>query len=207
MLFGFILQSNTFLQKSESSLISVIIAEGSTNALPVSTSIPADFCIPVTLYNKNVLLRCPITGESDYCPRSFRKMPHRRGTDILNRLTEYCSELYNYKANGDPSVLNCPRTDLGWPPHPSQRSGGCSTIIEEREVSWSWQYPSRTGPSRWRGCDHRCPDNLQQDLADRRMANPIDPVPCHYTSQERQPAAVPELPSNKPHQSLKQSHA
>ena len=30
---------------------------------------------------------------------------------ILNLCTEYCSELYNYKANGDPSVLNCPQTD------------------------------------------------------------------------------------------------
>ena len=30
---------------------------------------------------------------------------------ILNRWTEYCSELYNYKANGDPSVLDCPKTD------------------------------------------------------------------------------------------------
>ena len=30
---------------------------------------------------------------------------------ILNRRTEYCSELYNHKANGDPSVLNCPQTD------------------------------------------------------------------------------------------------
>ena len=30
---------------------------------------------------------------------------------ILNRWTEYCSELYNYKASGDPSVLNCPQTD------------------------------------------------------------------------------------------------
>ena len=30
---------------------------------------------------------------------------------ILNRWTEYCSELYNYKANGYPSVLNCPLTD------------------------------------------------------------------------------------------------
>ena len=29
---------------------------------------------------------------------------------IPNRWTEYCSELYNYKANGDPSVLNCPQT-------------------------------------------------------------------------------------------------
>ena len=30
---------------------------------------------------------------------------------ILNRWTEYCSELYNYKANRDPSVLNCPQKD------------------------------------------------------------------------------------------------
>ena len=120
---------------------------------------------------------------------------------ILNRWTEYCSELYNYKANGDPSVLNCPQTD------PSQRSGGCSTIIEEREVSWSQQHPSRTGPSRWRGCNHRSHGNLQEDLADRRMANPMDPVLSHHNSQERQPAAVPELPNNKPHQSTKQSHA
>ena len=30
---------------------------------------------------------------------------------ILNRWTEYCSELYNYKANRDPSVPNCTQTD------------------------------------------------------------------------------------------------
>ena len=30
---------------------------------------------------------------------------------ILNRWTEYCSELCNHKANGDPSVLDCPHTD------------------------------------------------------------------------------------------------
>ncbi len=30
---------------------------------------------------------------------------------ILNRWTEYCSELYIYKADRDPSVLNCPQTD------------------------------------------------------------------------------------------------
>ena len=45
--------------------------------------------------------------ESYYCPRSFRREEQK----ILNRWTEYCSELYNYKANGDPSVLNCPQTD------------------------------------------------------------------------------------------------
>ena len=48
---------------------------------------------------------------------------------------------------------------------------------------------------------------LQHDLADRRMANPVDPVLSHRTSQERQPAPVPELPNNQPHQSPKQSHA
>ena len=44
-------------------------------------------------------------------------------------------------------------------------------------------------------------------LADRRMAKPLDPVLSHYISQERQPAAVPELLNNKLHQSPKQSHA
>ena len=39
------------------------------------------------------------------------------------------------------------------------------------------------------------------------MGNTVDPVLSNYTSQERQPAAVPELPNNKPHQSPKQSHA
>ena len=42
------------------------------------------------------------------------------------------------------------------------------------------------------------------------MANPMDPVLSHHTSQKRQPAAVPELLNNnlnKPHQSPKQSHA
>ena len=32
---------------------------------------------------------------------------------ILNRWTEYCIELYNFKANGDPSILNCHQTDTG----------------------------------------------------------------------------------------------
>ena len=30
---------------------------------------------------------------------------------MLNRWTEYCSDLYNHKANGDPSVPNCTQTD------------------------------------------------------------------------------------------------
>ena len=33
-----------------------------------------------------------------------------------------------------------------------------------------------------------------------QTANPVDPVLCHHTSQERQPAAVPELLNDQPHQ-------
>ena len=39
------------------------------------------------------------------------------------------------------------------------------------------------------------------------MANPVDPVLSHHTSPKWQPAAVPELSNNKPHQSPNQSHA
>ena len=45
--------------------------------------------------------------------------------------------------------------------------------------------------TRWRGCNHRSDDNVQQDLTDRKMANPVDPVLRHHTSSERQPAALP----------------
>ena len=37
----------------------------------------------------------------------------------------------------------------------------------------------------------------------KTLANTIDPVLSHHTSQERQPAAVTELPNNQPHQSPK----
>ena len=128
---------------------------------------------------------------------------------ILNRWTEYCSELYNHKANGDPSVLNCTQTDTE-----------DDRPILRREVEASVQ-SLKKGKSA--GADN-IPAELvqagredvitalttickQQDLADRRMANLMDPVLSHHTSQERQPAAVPELLNNKPHQSPKQSHA
>ena len=44
-----------------------------------------------------------VQGRSGKCLTEERQ--------ILNRWTEYCSELYSYKGNGDPSVLSCPQTD------------------------------------------------------------------------------------------------
>ena len=128
--------------------------------------------------------------------------------EILNRWTEYWSKLFNHKANGDPSVLNCLQTDIE-DDHPILREEVEAAVqsLKKREISWSRQHPGRTVPSRRRGRNHHFHDNLQQDLADRRMANTVDSVLSHHTSQERQPAAVPELPNNKPYQSPEQSHA
>ena len=42
--------------------------------------------------------------------------------EILNRWTEYCSELYNHKASGAPSVLNCLQTHIE-DDHPVLRKG------------------------------------------------------------------------------------
>ena len=71
--------------------------------------------------------------------------------EILNRWTEYCTELYNHKANGNPSVLDCPQTDIKDDHHILHKEAEAAVITEEKEVDWSQQHPSRTGPSRWRG--------------------------------------------------------
>ena len=123
---------------------------------------------------------------------------------ILNQWTEYCSELYNYKASGDPSVLNCPQTDTE-DDHPilCREVEAAVQSLKKGKSAGVDNIPAELVQAG--GEDVIC--NLQQDLADRRMANPMDPVLSHHASQERQPAAVPELPNNKPHQSPKQSHA
>ena len=134
-------------------------------------------------------------------------MPHRRTTNTepgQNTALSYTvtkpTELHQY-------CIVLRQTQRTTTTHPWQRSGGCSRIIEEREVSWNWQHSNRTGVIRRRGCNHCSHVNVQQDLADRKMANSAHPVLSHHTFQGRQPAAVPELPNDQPHQPPKQSHA
>ena len=62
-------------------------------------------------------------------------------------MTEYCSELYNHKANGDPSVLNCSQTDTE-DDHP----------ILRREVEGAVQ-PLKKGKSA--GVDNILPELVQ----------------------------------------------
>ena len=92
---------------------------------------------------------------------------------ILNRWTEYRSKLHNHKANEYPPVLNCPQTNTE-DDHPVLRKKveACSTIIEEKEVSWSQQHPGKIDPRRWRVCNYRSYDNLQQE-----NGQPLGPSP------------------------------
>ena len=43
----------------------------------------------------------------------------------------------------------------------------------------AWKVFNTSGPSRWRGRNHCSHDYLHQDMADRRMTNPVDPVIGH----------------------------
>ena len=55
--------------------------------------------------------------------------------DILKRWTEYCSELYNYRAAGDPEVLNVPpATNNTNHPILRERSRSSSEIAEKGKV-------------------------------------------------------------------------
>ena len=71
------------------------------------------------------------------------KMPHRRtrDTEQMDRILHWAVQ-----SQGQWRSINTglsPDRHRGWPSHPSQRSGGCSTITEEREVSLSRQHPSK----------------------------------------------------------------
>ena len=55
---------------------------------------------------------------------------------------------------------------------------------------------------------YNSPDSdMPEDLGDEGMAEGVDTIVHHTFTEERKPAAVPELPNNKPHQSPMQSHA
>ena len=43
-------------------------------------------------------------------------------------------------------------------------------------------------------------------MADRKMANTMDSVLGHHTPEERQPATIPELSHNQPHEPSQQSY-
>ena len=85
------------------------------------------------LWNKENLLLSKIVQE----------MPHRstRDTEPIDRVLHWAVQSQGQWRSNNTELS--PDRHRGLPPNPSQRSGGCSTITEEREVSWSRQHPSR----------------------------------------------------------------
>ena len=126
---------------------------------------------------------------------------------ILNWWTGYCSELYNYKANGAQSVLDCPKTYTE-DDHP---------ILRKVEAAVQSLKKGKSGGV----------DNIPAELVQAGGEDVITALTtiCNKTWQtgewptpwteslviafqkKRQPAAVPELPNDQPHQLPKQSHA
>ena len=119
-------------------------------------------------------------------------------SDQTLHLGHKSSELYNHKANGDPSVLNCPQTDTE-----DDRPILC------KEVEAAVQSLEKRKSA---GVDIILAELVQADgeevitafmaISNKiwQPANPMDPVLSHHASQERQPAAVPELLNDKLHQ-------
>ena len=66
----------------------------------------------------------------------------------MNRWKEYCTEAYNHKANGDPSILDCPLTDTE-DDHPILRREAEATVpslkkgksagVDNIQQNWSKQ--------------------------------------------------------------------
>ena len=60
----------------------------------------------------------------------------------------------------------------------------------------------------WRRANqHLAHTDMQQNMADWRMAHLMDKVTSDSAAKERKPATVPKLPHHQPHQPPKQSNA
>ena len=119
--------------------------------------------------------------------------------DILKRWSEYCSELYNYRATGDPEVLNIP---------PANDNDNYPILREEVEAAVKSLKKGKSAGAGRRRSNDMCPtDYLQRDLADMGVAHAVDPISHHHPPQERQPTAMPELSYHQPHQPPEQSYA
>ena len=105
--------------------------------------------------------------------------------EISNRWTEYCSELYNHKASGDTSVLNCPQThtDDDYPILGKEEEAAVQSLKKGKSAGVD-NIPAELVQAGGEDVITALTTICNKDLADRRMANPLDPVTEHRTSQE-----------------------
>ncbi|XP_048729597.1 uncharacterized protein LOC125646944 [Ostrea edulis] len=95
--------------------------------------------------------------------------------DILQSWTEYCSELYSYRATEDPSVLHVPPATNN-DNHPILREEVESAVrsLKKAEISKSEKYTIRNSQDRRRSNEQCLTDHLQYDPANRNMTNTMD---------------------------------
>ena len=114
--------------------------------------------------------------------------------------TESCSDLYNYAADGDPIVLDCPQIpDEEHHPILREEVEAVVKVLKMGKSAGLDKIPAALVPSRRRNHDRHPYLNLQQDLEDRRIADHMDSIPSYHTPKERQLAAVPELQNHQPY--------
>ena len=65
--------------------------------------------------------------------------------EILNQWTEFCTDLYDHKANGDISALDCPQTDTE-EDHPILRTELEAAVQSLKKGSW---LQSTTSQQNW----------------------------------------------------------
>ena len=74
---------------------------------------------------------------------------------ILNRWTEYFTELHNHKANGDPSALDCPQTGTEGD-HPILRKEveAAVQLLKTGKSAGVDNITAELVQARWRGCNY-----------------------------------------------------
>ena len=118
--------------------------------------------------------------------------------EIFNKWTKYCSDLYNYETDGDPTVLDCPQMP-DEEHHPALRED-VEAAVKALEMGKS------------AGVDN-IPAELVQAVGEAlidiltsvqfgRQGNgrPNDSISNYYTLKERQLAAMPELQNHQLYQ-------
>ena len=128
--------------------------------------------------------------------------------DILKRWTEYCSELYNYRATGDPEVLNVPpATDNDNYPILREEVEAAVKSLKKGKSAGADNVPAELVQAGGEAMISALLTICNKIWRARGVAHAVDPISHHHPPQERQPTAMPELSYHQPHQPPEQSYA
>ena len=118
--------------------------------------------------------------------------------EILNRWTEYCSDLYNYATDEDPIVLDCPHiSDEEHHPILREEVGAAVKALKMGKSVGMDNIPAELVQAGGVAMI----DILTAICNKIWKTGHMDSIPSYHTPKERQLAAVPELQNHQPYQS------